>query len=504
MNAVTKVTADKRKLLLFAILAAWLIFNGILLVLHESWRDEANVWLIARDLSPAELIRQIKWQGHPCLWYFLVMPFAKAGLPFRTICVISYGVMAAAAAVFVFRAPFSPLTKALCLASPFFSYYYPVIARNYCLIALLLILLAACHSRRDASPLLYGLLLGLLVQADTIAIVTAGMISFMWLFDAVCRSVREKTKHALVQAAKGLWIPAASLAFWAVQFAGIGGSAEYHPNDLGLQELWDQCRYFAGHILTRMTGFDALGDRLLMLLFLVTAVVLSLRIGDLFPALTVAAAFAFETVFSSIIYELHIWHHITLCFVLIWFLWLGCSSRQAPASVLKAKLPRLLAEALLIVLSISMFLRWNAPEETSSLRNAWSGRYSDSVRTAAFIRGHVAPDSRIFVTHVAESTPVQAYLGRAYTFYYAGTLERVSFADYNEQQSAGISYADFLSGMNADPDAPEEIYLLRSASDCLEDVPDGAADDWELLYETEETTARGEEYRLYRLKRDLL
>ena len=76
-------TGKRKETVLVTILfAGYLLFNGVLLLGHELWRDEANVWLIARELSPAELIREIKYQGHPCLWYFLVMPFAKLGMPF--------------------------------------------------------------------------------------------------------------------------------------------------------------------------------------------------------------------------------------------------------------------------------------------------------------------------------------------------------------------------------------------------------------------------------------
>ncbi len=37
---------------------------------HAMWRDELNVWLIARDSdSIGELFRNIKYEGHPGLWY---------------------------------------------------------------------------------------------------------------------------------------------------------------------------------------------------------------------------------------------------------------------------------------------------------------------------------------------------------------------------------------------------------------------------------------------------
>lgn len=122
------------------IFAVWLIFNGILLARHELWRDEANVWLMARELTPWELLGEIKYQGHPCLWYLLVMPFAKAGLPFKTIGILSLSIMSLAAVIFLKKAPISLPIKGICLFSPIFTYFYSDIARNYCLIAILLFL----------------------------------------------------------------------------------------------------------------------------------------------------------------------------------------------------------------------------------------------------------------------------------------------------------------------------------------------------------------------------
>ncbi len=118
-------------LILFCVFAAYLVFNGILLSRHEPWRDEANVWLMARELSPIELFAEIRYQGHPCLWYLIVMPFAKAGLPFWSIGLISYFIMAVTAGIYLFKAPVHPAVKGLSLFCPAFSYFYADIARNY-------------------------------------------------------------------------------------------------------------------------------------------------------------------------------------------------------------------------------------------------------------------------------------------------------------------------------------------------------------------------------------
>ena len=51
-----KEKIQKKDIVILTILwLSYLAFNGILLAGHELWRDEANVWLIARELSVPEL-----------------------------------------------------------------------------------------------------------------------------------------------------------------------------------------------------------------------------------------------------------------------------------------------------------------------------------------------------------------------------------------------------------------------------------------------------------------
>ena len=57
----------RRDLILGGILLAFLCVNMVFLLHHENWRDEAQAWLLARDLSVPELIEQMSYEGHPCL-----------------------------------------------------------------------------------------------------------------------------------------------------------------------------------------------------------------------------------------------------------------------------------------------------------------------------------------------------------------------------------------------------------------------------------------------------
>lgn len=489
------------------LLVCYLVFNGILLIGHEMWRDEANVWLIARDMTPLQLLREIKYQGHPCLWYLIAMPFAKLGFPFKTLSVLSFLIMGVAAAFFCYKGPFCAVTKAVILLSPIMTYYYPVVARNYCLIACFLILLACFYPKRNEKRFIYGLFLGLLVQADTIALAPAGLISCMWLWECVVVSIRQKSKKPLLTGAKGLWIPLASLGLWVLQFYQVSDSPEYQMRVLSVNEMLREMKNFSYHILTRMTGQGERFGLLLILLFGTAGILLSLKRKNVWPAIVMAGAFLFEVVFSVMVYQLHIWHYIALCYSLIWCFWIY---RQGQNNGEKAEGPdsrgrymaiggRVLAESLLIILGITMFLRWNSNEESSSFANAWNGLYSDGVHVAEYMKEHVSTDDVVLSTDVVEAATVQAYLGKEYTFYYAGTGETATYADYTEEQSEERAYEELFAWISKHFPDKEYVYLLKSPTNCVHDIPDEVKAEWELCYETAEKTARGEEYSLYRI-----
>ncbi len=489
-------TNKSRKLdsaILAAVFLGYLIFNGILLARHELWRDEANVWLMAKELSPLELFQEIKYQGHPCLWYLLLMPFAKTGLPFRTISLISYLVMAVTAGLFLFKAPMHKIAKAVAVFSPIFTYYYAEIARNYCLIALLLILLALCYPRRNERCILYGLLLGLLVQSDVIILMGAGMISLMWLGENVWKGIRGKTWGPALNVLKGIWIPLFSLILLGVQFYQVSDSQVFQVNNHGFRELLREIGDYACWILVRLTGRGEIFCQLFLLLLAVLLLIASVRLKNFWAAAVMAGAYLFEAAFSVMIYQLHIWHFIALCFVLLWTIWVLHFQREEKKPAGRALLG---IELMVILLSACMFLRWNDKEESSSLANALNGVYSDGVYTAEYIRENISRDALLVTVNVPYASTVLAYLPE-YEFYFAGNGQKETYADWSAEQEKKISFEELLSWAGANFPEREELYLLDSKDSCLTQADRLA--ECEVLYQTREETARGEEYTIYRV-----
>ncbi|MEI3526389.1 MAG: hypothetical protein V8Q27_09885 [Eubacteriales bacterium] len=165
------------------LLAVDLAVNMALILHHENWRDEAQAWQIAGLLDLKGLFAQLKYEGHPCLWYLILMPFAKLHAPFGSMNGISLALMAVAAWLVLTRAPFSMPVRVLTVFSGFFLYYYPVISRSYALVPPLLALLALCYPRRMEKPLPYGILLALLTQTHIYMLGLSAALSFFWLLE---------------------------------------------------------------------------------------------------------------------------------------------------------------------------------------------------------------------------------------------------------------------------------------------------------------------------------
>ena len=485
----------------------YLLFNGILLLRHEMWRDEVNVWLMGRDLSVIELFQEIKYQGHPCLWYLLIMPFAKLGLSCRLMGIISYFVMAVGAVLYMCKAPIHVIVKAITLFTPIFTYYYAEIARGYCLVAFLVILLAYFYPVRNKKPLLYGLLLGLLVQADTIALPVAGMISAMWLVENTGESIKVKNKDSLLIAVKGLWIPLASLVIWILQFYQVSDSPVYQVSSFSLKEfvkaVFDYCLY----IMERLTGLDKNICVCIYVILVVGGGIISVLIRNAWPFIVYGTTILFFGVFSCIIYQLNIWHFISLLFVYIWMLWVFVQKKEEKKTdnvkIVKIyntvyKYVYLSLEILLIVISIFMFVRWNAPTETSSLINALSGSYSDGENAADYIKENLEVNELIVTTDVAFASTILGFANE-YKVYYAGSMEVTSYADWSEKQTQTIEYDELLKEIRIEYVEKDSFILIKCADSCIQDFDD-SGENCEVLYKTNTPSAQREDYTIYRIK----
>ena len=342
--------------------------------------------------------------------------------------------------------------------------------------------------------------------------------------------------NRVINCLKGIWIPLASLLFWILQFYQVSDSPVYELQSFGAAQLLHELRNYAYTILIRVTGWNQTACTCFFFAVLVMMLVVTFCIRNIGPMLVILFSFLFQCVFSVMVYQLHIWHYITLAFVFLWMLWsMEATAANIPKSVRttqeegsalvknsqtdahsecniyfcktnfrknsswKYKLYRTSFSALQIllgILAIAMFLHWNSDEETSNLYQALHGSYSDGENAAEFIQENISTDDILISTDVALDSTILAYLDD-YRCYYAGSGKITSYADWSEEQSRIISLEELLAWCRESFPAEECVYLIQGSTSCITDGE--SLEQYEAIYETEGTTTRGEEYTIYKI-----
>ena len=167
------------------ITVAYFAINLLLVLAHEQWGDEANPWQMAKEMDMNNLYYMFRAEAHPLLWYFILAPFAKLGFPFITINIISLIIMSVSLFIFAWRAPFTKISKVIIAVSSAFFYFNPVIARNYCLVILAVVLVATAYKTRLAHPIRYALTIALLLQSHFLAAGLAAILTIIFVIDYI-------------------------------------------------------------------------------------------------------------------------------------------------------------------------------------------------------------------------------------------------------------------------------------------------------------------------------
>lgn len=152
---------------------------------HEAGRDETAPWLVARDTSFQGLFAEMPYHLHTILWYIIILPFAKLGLPY--ICNPLLNWLAACAVVYIllWRSPFPKLTSILASFSFYLFWQYSIDARGIYIIGILILfLIAHFYSARFSNPLRHAILLFLLINTNVLMFpATAGLLA-VWTIEA--------------------------------------------------------------------------------------------------------------------------------------------------------------------------------------------------------------------------------------------------------------------------------------------------------------------------------
>ena len=158
------------------------LLSFIWIWMHEPWRDEAQAWLIVRDLDLGGILKQMVWEGSPALWHMLLFPLTKSGLPYVSMFILHWLIAVFAVWILLYKLPLNKFIKIGLLFSYYLIFEYVLVARNYNLTILLLFIIAWVYESRHKKPISFSIYILLLFNSNihSFGAATALTIIFFW------------------------------------------------------------------------------------------------------------------------------------------------------------------------------------------------------------------------------------------------------------------------------------------------------------------------------------
>jgi hypothetical protein len=162
------------------VVAVFLALGMVGLANHEMWRDELEIWLIARDSgSLGQLFQNMSTQGHPAVWYLLNFLLTRLTTNPLAMQLMNLVIGASAVALFFRRAPFSLLQRLLFCFGYFMLFEFTVISRGYGLGLLLIFAFCIRYQQRRGLDLMGAAILLLLANTTVYGMIVAAHVALL-------------------------------------------------------------------------------------------------------------------------------------------------------------------------------------------------------------------------------------------------------------------------------------------------------------------------------------
>jgi hypothetical protein len=307
------------------------------------WRDEVRAFSVAsRARSLAELFNGIHQDGHPVIWYAIL----KTGyaLTHSTLVLpIAALLIAWAAAFLILRfAPFPLWTRLLIVFGVFLGHEFSVVARNYGIGVLFMIVACIVFPSRGERPIRLGIVLALLANTSVHATIAALLLGFVWAVgDFANSTTRSPLSRPASLAGLGIVLVGAAFALWSAHVPSdmiyavpltrlLPNNWGGIPIDPGAGLMGTQLANIAaaGEIPWIRAGIDpVLASRLIVDVALV-GIAWSLRSRPVLLTAAALAVIAFEVIFR-ILYSGSLRHEGILAFFLISLVWIAFEDSTA-------------------------------------------------------------------------------------------------------------------------------------------------------------------------------
>ena len=439
--------------LIYGIVAViYAILLSIMVYKHEPWFDEAQAWLLARDLNPLKLIfKYLRYEGSPGLWHMVLTLFAKMGMPYYSINIVAAVAAFCGVIIFLKYAPFPPLIKILYPFTFFPFYQYAVVARSYTLLSVLLFSIAIVYKNKSEKTYKFTFLLillsnlclhGFIISICIIAVYGLDIIKDCAKFDNL-----KKRRHIISGIAFALNSILIVIALMPPGDLSAGADVNLDP----LRFLGIGASMLSDAMITNFI-FKDVDFTLLVNIWLVVLVIVIYAASLLwFYMKGTLRLYIFPTLALLTLYSVkyvNVWHQGILFMLWIFVLWVSVEMpyRKIPAKrrisnaleKLKKISPYLMGCAILLVFSVHMVWSYK------SFEYDYINNYSAAGEVAKYIKDNGLENKKIYATNF-HSISILPY------------FEKNIFANYENDENASFWFWSLRNKMTQEYDYIDEV-----------------------------------------------
>lgn len=462
----------KKNKINLVVMLCYSIITFIILLFHESWRDEAQAWLIARNLNIIDIFGQMKYEGHPVIWYLILVPFAKLGLPYIFVKIVSWLICNIAVWLILKKAPFNLILKILFIFSMPMIYLYPSISRSYCLIPLAITIVAIYFGQRHEKTIQYILSILFLANTHVIMYGMVGILLLLFYIEELIQNRKTNLKEqkkkvyiSLIVIIVGLiltLIPILISMTTNTDVSLTSNTSIFEDTKLKMENAYEKI----------MTGCFGENELILKIVAIALIILLCYEIRYHFKnALVIICTEGLQFLIYTYVYMGSEQRVSTLILLIMFIFWIQNDEKLNKDNVKetnrelindqkyikkqrrKEKLTDIAEYILVFVLTI------NVVNGMVAVNKEIKTTYSSSYETAEWIKENLEDDSIFICTNMPLSSAIIPYIDKE-VFWSPQTLDYFSFTSWDENYRTGYSLRDLQKRVKDNFEADQNLYLI--------------------------------------------
>lgn len=468
----------KEKIFLSVVMCVFLALIITVFFYHDNWRDEAQAYLLCRDMNFLQIFRNVHYEGHPIFYYLLLYPFVKLGAGPKIVNIFSICFMALAVYLILFHTKLNFVQKICFLVTWPVLYEFSVVGRSYSLVFLLLIVYSIIYPRRRENPVLIGIILGLLLNTHLLIAGFVGINAF-WFYGYEYFLNKDKSSFNN----KKMWISFIIFLLFCILLL-----LQFYPilisND--------------GMSLNKLLSFSNVLSLMIVLVFMVSNSVNILFMSISIGIVLLLILFIFRN--NKVSFWKLIVNYLYMAFFLAYIFgsvspyMIGLSFTVLLSSVLMMDSKCFSSRRLTIYLIVASIV--SVPAICLSYKTDFSHNYSSAVATAKYITKNISDDATFICTSDSYCSSLISYLPNS--FYHSNSERFFTYVVWDKKREDKANLLNLDNFINNHT----SLYYIYIPNDELNSSVFPYLEmnyDLKKLYITKEKMYSGEEYVIFRI-----